>query len=43
MKESPGCGVVDAQVPEQLVMPGAWSHGVVFDVPLLESEPFAAM
>jgi hypothetical protein len=43
MKLSPGSGVVEAHVPEQPVIPGAWSQGVFFDVPLFESEPFAAM
>jgi hypothetical protein len=42
MKLSPALGVVDAHVPAQLGIPGACSQGVVFEVPLLESLPFAA-
>jgi hypothetical protein len=42
MTLSPGFGVIEAHVPEQLGIPGAWSQGVVFAVPLFESEPFAA-
>jgi hypothetical protein len=39
---SPALGVVDAQVLEQFDIPGACCQGVVFAVPLFESEPFAA-
>jgi hypothetical protein len=35
-------GVVAAQVLEQVGIPGACSQGVVFAVPLFESEPLAA-
>ena len=42
IKLSPAFGVVEEHVPEQLGIPGAWSQGVVFAVPLFESEPFAA-
>jgi len=43
MMLSPGCGFAEAQLLAHPVIPGACSHGVVLDVPLGESEPFAAM
>jgi hypothetical protein len=43
MNESPGCGATELHVALQPAMPGACCHGVVFAVPLLESEPLAAM
>jgi hypothetical protein len=42
-KLSPDFGAVDAHTPEQPGIPGALSHGVVFEVPLFASEPIAAM
>jgi hypothetical protein len=42
MMLSPGLIDVEEQVPAQFGMPGACSHGVVFEVPLFESEPLAA-
>jgi hypothetical protein len=39
---SPAFGVIAAQVLEQFNIPGACSQGVVFVVPLFESEPVAA-
>jgi hypothetical protein len=43
MNLSPGDGEYEAQLPEQFGIPGAWSHGAVLVVPLLESDPLAAM
>ena len=43
MIESPAFIEVEAQVEVQVDMPGACSHGELWLVPLLESEPFAAM
>ena len=39
MNPSPEAGVVEAQLAEQLGIPGMCAHGELSEVPLLESEP----
>jgi hypothetical protein len=39
----PAPGLLEAQFPVQFGIPGAWSQGVLSDVPLFESLPLAAM
>jgi hypothetical protein len=41
MIESPGLMVAELHTPVQVCIPGACCHGLVFEVPLLESLPLA--